>query len=327
MTRFASTLCLGLLVLGGCDGRISSAEPPEPAIDAELRRNLANWGVIPIGPMPAQDRALVDLGQVLFFDKVMSGNRDIACASCHQPGAFLGDGLSLAIGTGGTGLGPARTLGSGRQFVPRSAPSLLNSGLGLFYLFWDGRLSGFGSGPFLAQPDTVFLSGPNILAAQAMLPVLDRVEMRGEPGDTDVLGNPNELAEFDESQHTEIWQAVMERVLAIPEYVGMFNAVFPGTPASQLRFAHAARALAAFQMEAFTKTDSPFDRYLDRDDARCSSPPRPSASPATTARSSAARASPTSGRRRWGPGWASGCPWTWDAARSTTSSSTGSPSA
>jgi len=40
---------------------------------------------VPIGPTPAQPPALVDLGQALMFDKVLSGNRDIACATCHNP--------------------------------------------------------------------------------------------------------------------------------------------------------------------------------------------------------------------------------------------------
>src|SRR5437764_11669841 len=97
--------------------------------------------------MAVQDPALVDLGRALMFDPVLSGNRDVACATCHHPTTHEADGLSLAIGTGGSGLGPGRTLGSGRQFVPRNAPSLLNDGLGLSYLFWDGRLSNFLGGP------------------------------------------------------------------------------------------------------------------------------------------------------------------------------------
>jgi cytochrome c peroxidase len=274
MTRTASTLCLGLLVLGvGCDGPSAPPDPPlPPALDAELRQNLTRWGVIPIGPMPAQDPALVDLGQALMFDKILSGNRDISCSTCHHPSTSLGDGLSLSIGTGGSGLGPLRTLGPGRQFVPRGAPSLLNSGLGLFYLFWDGRISGagplgFGSGHFTTPAGSALPSGlPNILAAQAMFPVVNRREMRGEPGDRDVFGNANELAQFGDSQFVEIWQAVMRRLLAVPEYVAKFNAAFPGTPPSALGFQHAATAMAAFQMQAFTKARSPFDRYLDRDD-------------------------------------------------------------
>lgn len=266
MTRAHVTIALVALVLAGCEGRVSEPDPPLSANDAELRQSFNNWGVIPIGPMPAQDPAKVALGRSLFFDKILSGNRDIACATCHQPGAALGDGLSLAVGTGGTGAGTARTPGAGRSFVPRNSPSLLNAGLGLFYVFWDGRLNSFGSGPFRLLPDSFFLTGvPNILAAQAMLPVLNRVEMRGEPGDRDVLGNPNELAEFADDQLPEIWRAIMTRLVAIPEYVDLFRAAFPATPTAQLRFQHAAEALAAYQMEAFTFTRSPFDRYLDRD--------------------------------------------------------------
>ena len=269
MTRTVRTIGLGLLVLaGGCDLKTPSDPPPPPSIDVELRQNLERWGVLPIGPMPAQDPALVGLGQALMFDRILSGNRDIACATCHHPSTHLADGLSLSIGTGGTGLGSLRTLGPGRQFVPRSAPSLLNVGLGLFYVFWDGRIRGFGSGPFETPAGFALPPGlPNILAAQAMFPVLNRREMRGEPGDRDVFGNPNELAQFGDSQLVEIWQAVMRRLLAIPDYQAMFSAAFPGIPAGQLGFQHAATAIAAFEMQAFTKTGSPLDRYLARDDA------------------------------------------------------------
>jgi cytochrome c peroxidase len=271
MTRHVTTLCVGwLLLAGACDG-IAPPEAPPPSIDAQLRQAIQQWGVIPIGDMPVQDPVIVALGQALMFDRILSGNRDISCATCHHPGTHATDGLSLSIGTGGTGLGPSRTLGPGRQFVPRSAPTLLNTGLGLFYVFWDGRLSRFGpgAGGFPLPPGVTLPPGlDNILAAQAMLPVLNRREMRGEPGDKDVFGNPNEIAQFGDSQFNfEIWQAVMRRLLAIPEYVTMFNVAFPGVPTSQLGFQHAATAIASFQMQALTKTNSPFDHYLNRDDA------------------------------------------------------------
>jgi cytochrome c peroxidase len=261
--RTIVAICCGLLALGaGCE---RTGTPTGPALDAQLHQDIARWGVIPIGPVPAQPQALVDLGQALMFDKILSGNRDIACATCHHPSTHEGDGLSLSIGTGGTGLGPSRTLGSGRQFVRRNAPSLLNDGLGLFYLFWDGRvarfLSGFNGGP----PGSGDV--PNLLRAQAMLPVLDRREMRGEPGDQDVFGAPNELAQIADSDSAAVWQALMQRLLAIPEYVAKFNRAFPNTPTSALRFEQAAEALAAFQVAALTKTNSPFDRYLTHDDA------------------------------------------------------------
>ena len=271
ITRIVGMAYLGLLVLAtGCDGWKTPSEPPA-SIDAELRQSLGRWGTVPIGPTPTQAPALVDLGQALMFDKVLSGNRDIACATCHNPVSHAGDGLALSIGTGGSGLGPSRTLGPGRQFIPRNAPTLLNTGLNNPYLFWDGRVSGFGfggGGPFQTPAGAALPSGlPTLLAAQAMFPVMNREEMRGVPGDHDRFGNVNELAAFGDSDFVGLWQAVMRRLLAIPEYVSKFNAAFPGTPTSALGFQHAATAIAAFETQALTKTNSPFDRYLQHADA------------------------------------------------------------
>lgn len=256
---------LALALAAGCGSDLTPPDPPPaPTIDAQLRASIGPWGVVPIGAMPAQNPAQVELGRALFFDKLLSGNRDVACASCHGMQTGLGDGLSLAVGTGGTGGGSARRLGPGRQFTLRSAPTILNAGLGLYQLFWDARLSG-SHGSFDTGGNVVLPPGlPNIVAAQAMLPVLSRVEMRGDPGDTDVLGNPNELAPIADAQPAAVWAGLMDRLLAISEYVALFNAAFPGV--SRPRFEHAATALAAFQMQQLTRTGSPFDRYLERDD-------------------------------------------------------------
>jgi len=147
--------------------------------------------------------------------------------------------------------------------VPRNAPTLLNSGIGLFYVFWDGRLTQFGPPPPDVLPVQLF--GPQVLETQAMLPVVNRREMRGAPGDVDVFGNPNELAAISDAEPQQVWQAVMQRLVGIPGYVTLFNAAFPGPATSTLSFQDMARALAAFQLAELTKTDSPFDRYLKRD--------------------------------------------------------------
>src|SRR6185503_8411802 len=110
-----------------------------PLLDAQLRSSIGSWGVAPVGALNTQNPALVDLGQSLFFDKVLSGNRDISCGTCHDATLSVIDGLSLAVGTGGSGLADQRTLGAGRSFVPRNAPTVLNMGLGTFYTLWDGR--------------------------------------------------------------------------------------------------------------------------------------------------------------------------------------------
>src|SRR6185503_19455264 len=58
-----------------------------------------------------------------------------------------------------------------------------------------------------------------------------------------------------------------QRLLAIPEYVTMFRAAFPNVAVSALGFQHAATAIAAFEMQSFNRFDTPFDRYLNRDNS------------------------------------------------------------
>lgn len=50
------------------------------------------------------DSNQVELGKLLFHDKLLSGNMNISCASCHHALADTGDGLSLPVGEGGRGL-------------------------------------------------------------------------------------------------------------------------------------------------------------------------------------------------------------------------------
>ncbi|QQR98764.1 MAG: c-type cytochrome [Sphingobacteriales bacterium] len=59
----------------------------------------------------------IELGKKLFFDKNLSNNREMSCASCHQPNKFFTDGLTTAI-TNQAG-----------DFQKRNTPTLLNSAL------------------------------------------------------------------------------------------------------------------------------------------------------------------------------------------------------
>lgn len=263
----AATAVLALL-LSGCFREPTGSDPPlEPSLDVQFRDSLQRYGApLPIAAVPAQNQHQVALGRALFFDKILSGNRDISCGTCHEPENHGTDRMSLAVGTGSLGTGATRLPGHGRQFVPRNAPSMLNAALIFPYFFWDGRLADF---PF-RQLDTAsgvrFPGGLNgALAKQAMLPVLNRIEMRGERGDRDRFGNLNELAAYSDSAATEIWSALMRRLLSIDEYLAMFATAYPGTPTQVLGFEHAANAIAAFELEAFTRTNSPFDRFLVRD--------------------------------------------------------------
>ena len=77
----------------------------------------------------------IDLGRYLFFDAILSADRDLSCAHCHHPAFSMGDGRDRSIGRHGTGLGPAR---SGGADLPRSAPSLWNMTFQRDF-FWDSR--------------------------------------------------------------------------------------------------------------------------------------------------------------------------------------------
>jgi cytochrome c peroxidase len=257
-----------LLAAVACDRTIQDPVDDLGTLDTELRASLRQWGAMPIGPLPTQNPALVSLGQSLFFDKLLSGNRDVSCATCHDPMLSATDALTLPIGTGATVHSGVRFLGAGRQFVPRNAPSLVNQGLAFFYTLWDGRVNEeAGPGHFRAPAGIVFPQGlTSVIAAQAMLPVLNRVEMRGNAGDVDVSGNVNELAQISDAAPADVWNAVMRRVLALQEYVAKFNAAYPGTPTIALGYQHAANALAAFQASMLTRTNSAFDRYLAHND-------------------------------------------------------------
>lgn len=271
---------VALLSLYGCQKapfRLSLAGADDPALDRALRQALAEHGIGPLDPGPKPEPAKVALGRMLFFDKELSGNRDISCATCHHPQFATGDGLSLSIGTGGLGLGPARQRGAMRPFISRNAPELFNRGSPEWRtMFWEGRLSGSVEEGFVKPYEFEGLTAlppglDNLLAAQALFPVASAAEMRGERADVDALGKPNELGWLDDEDLPEIWAGLMQRLLAIPGYRDLFAAAYPGLAPEQLGFQHAANALAAFEIDAFTLLDSPWDRYLAGDDTALSS--------------------------------------------------------
>jgi len=255
-------VALALTTVFGCgDGGGSS-------LDGELRAALRDAGATPLDPGPALDPTLVELGRFLMFDKELSGNRDISCATCHHPLLHTGDGLSVSIGTGGTGLGPSRLLGEGRVLIPRNAPEVFDRGAPEWRtMFWDGRVSGTPETGFSTPAGAALPPGlDSVLAAQAMFPVTSRDEMRGASGDVDVFGAANELALLPDNDFTAIWGALMARLLAIPEYVDLFAAAYPEIASGDLAFVQAANAIAAFEIDFWTLLDSPFDRYLAGDD-------------------------------------------------------------
>jgi cytochrome c peroxidase len=208
------------------------------------------------------------LGRLLFHDKILSGNQNISCATCHHPLTDTGDGLSLPVGEGAQGLGVTRNTGGPGTLVPervpRNAPHVFNLGAKEFtVMFHDGRVeedpdhpSGFRS----PAGDDLPVGLDNVLAVQAMFPVTSGTEMAGQNGENPIgTAAHNGLL----AGESGVWEQLAGRLRGIPEYVGMFVAAFDdvGGPAD-IQFVHAANAIAAYEAAAFRASNSPYDRYL-----------------------------------------------------------------
>ena len=62
------------------------------------------------------------LGSLLFYDKILSGNQNISCGTCHHHDFGSSDGLALGIGEGGNGVGPNRDAGIGIHKIKKRVP-------------------------------------------------------------------------------------------------------------------------------------------------------------------------------------------------------------
>ncbi len=232
------------------------------ALAQDLHSNLPK--PILASEFPEADIDLIVLGWDLFFDPILSGNRNIACATCHHPSLGTSDGMSLSIGEGGYGLGPARRPVAGnmpKARIPRNAPALYNLGAAEFtVMFHDGRVEKDANAPFgIKMPDGLALERPmpSVLAAQTILPILSADEMAGH-GDE----NPISIAVAAENHRGPdgAWQQLADRVATIPAYRQRFTKV-NGRDAP-LHITDIGRALAAFIAYEFRATDSAFDRFL-----------------------------------------------------------------
>lgn len=81
----------------------------------------------PIVPAKVKNKALVELGQKLYFDPRLSKSGFISCNSCHNLSMGGTDNLKTSIG-------------HNWQKGPINAPTVLNSSMNLAQ-FWDGRAS------------------------------------------------------------------------------------------------------------------------------------------------------------------------------------------
>ncbi|MGB7317293.1 MAG: cytochrome c peroxidase [Planktotalea sp.] len=213
---------------------------------------------------PALNAETVALGRQLFYDPVLSGNDNIACATCHHPALGTGDAMSLSIGEGGLGLGRMREVVNGnapKARIPRNAPALFNLGAREFStMFHDGRVQLSRDAMYgIAMPEGRTLERPlaSALAAQNILPILSHDEMAGHPGENPIA----DAIEADEIHGPNgAWQQITNKVEAIEEYRMAFDWIIgKDTP---LHITDIGNALSQFITYEFRATDSPFDQYL-----------------------------------------------------------------
>jgi cytochrome c peroxidase len=177
----------------------------------------------------------IELGRFLFWDPILSGNRDVACATCHHPDFGYAEDRDISIGVNGVGLGAHRRFQAPNDipFVKRNSQTVINvafNGIdqsGRYDpvnapMFWDMRVKS--------------------LETQSLEPIKSLEEMRGE-----VYPEDNAV------------ETAVARLRAIPEYRILFADVFGG--ADPVNAANLGKALAAFQ-RSIVANNAPFDRYM-----------------------------------------------------------------
>lgn len=180
----------------------------------------------------------VNLGRLLFFDPILSGDKDVACATCHHPDNGYAEFRDLSIGANGQGFGINRKFNSPNNipFVKRNAHTVLNTAFNGINpskhynpedapMFWDSRVNG--------------------LEAQAIEPIKALEEMRGT-----------------HYSETEILEEVVLRLKKIPEYKTLFKTVF--TDNEPITIENIGKAIAAYERTLVTN-NSRFDKYMRGD--------------------------------------------------------------
>lgn len=227
-------------------------------------------GAVLAGPFPSPDAnfakpdmAAVKLGQLLFYDPILSGNQTVSCATCHHPRFATSDGVSLGLGDGGIGIGPDRRADPENlpeQRIPRHSPALFNLGAAEFKVFFhDGRLEAdptrvSGIRTPLGEDMEHGFDGP--LAAQTMFPVLSADEMAGHYSENDVA---QAVRQGRLTGQGGAWDILSKRVESIPAYRTAFSDVIGDRP---IAFTDISNVIADFVAFEWRADDSAFDRFL-----------------------------------------------------------------
>jgi cytochrome c peroxidase len=151
---------------GSDSAQTPSEESGVPEVDTEvmvLVDQASNiFGVLPDSVPPADYEitpAMIDLGRMLYYDKRLSKNHDVACNSCHQLDAYGVDGEPTSPGHRG-------------QRGERNSPTVYNAALHIAQ-FWDGRAADVeeqAKGPVLNPVEMASASEESVVAVLKSIP-------------------------------------------------------------------------------------------------------------------------------------------------------------
>ena len=204
--------------------------------------DISVLGALPLKvPVPANNpmtREKIELGKLLFFDPILSGNKDVACATCHHPEYGFAESLEISIGVNGKGLGLSRVFNQPNDipFVKRNSQTVINSAFNgltneetpdasLAPMFWDLRVKS--------------------LENQSLEPIKALEEMRGHAYEKDVA-----------------LDKVLSRLRQIGEYRRLFTEAFGGENAITIE--NLGKSIASYE-RTIIANNSRFDKYMRGD--------------------------------------------------------------
>ena len=222
-------LLSALFILGGCEDDASLPSDSELRDYSNIFSALPEQTIYPINNPYSHEKET--LGELLFWDPILSGGQNVACASCHHPKFGWADGRAFSIGSDGIGLGPERY---GSEITDIHSPSIMN--MAFTGITIDTELNNFEPGPYFWDLRA------KKLEEQASGPITNPVEMLGY--------------HYDEQ---EFFPEIVNRLENVAEYVDLFKAAFEQeNPINQKNIA---KALATFQRKVVS-TNSRFDQFL-----------------------------------------------------------------
>ncbi|MDD9909288.1 MAG: hypothetical protein OXR62_06305 [Ahrensia sp.] len=235
---------LGLII---CAASLSATELPQPLRDQDYR---------------SYDPALVKLGRLLFYDRILSGSYRVSCATCHNHDRASSNGVRLDGWVDERDEAAVSGAETYEPFKPSAAhaPALFNLGARQFTrLFFDGRVARSAKGGFISSAGEDLPDGLNdVLAVQALFPAVQSDELVGTVD--------SDLSRAAHEGNAAIWDALAARIADTPEYWPPVRSAFPQKASlGEITMVDIANAIGAFVGTEWRSDRSAFDHYLHGD--------------------------------------------------------------